>query len=480
MPENILQALGYHAYSALMLGFLLLSGYVAVRLPLIKSVFLPGSLVAGLILLLFSPQIAGVIAPGAQIPAHYYDDWKVLPALLINVVFACLFLARPLLPFKRIWSLAGPQVAFGQTLAWGQYVIGGLLAMLILVPLLGMPAISAALIEISFEGGHGTAAGLAPVFDQLGFPQGQEMAIGLATTSLIVALISGVILVNWAKRKHHIREIHHETAQRLAYHRRILNDLRKDGVRVRDHITSGRIFGHLALVALAILIGWVLHQGLMLLESTTWAAGNPAVAIFKYVPLFPLCMIGGIIAHSIWHQLGFTVSRPLIELISALALSVLITTAVGTMALGYIGAHWEAFVLLAVTGVAWLLFAFRFLAPRMFNQHWFQRGIVDMGQSMGMTATGLLFLHMVDPKDKTNSMESFGYKQLLFEPFFGGGFITALSMPLIVALGLPIFTAVAAFAFGAWLLLGLRYFGRMRVVDRKTTRRVARRASVKP
>jgi ESS family glutamate:Na+ symporter len=31
--------------------------------------------------------------------------------------------------------------------------------------------------------------------------------------------------------------------------------------------------------------------------------------------------------------------------------------------------------------------------------------------------------------------EAFGYKQLLFEPFVGGGLITAISLPLIAAFG---------------------------------------------
>jgi ESS family glutamate:Na+ symporter len=166
------------------------------------------------------------------------------------------------------------------------------------------------------------------------------------------------------------------------------------------------------------------------------------------------------IAHQLWKLLGLTVSRPLVELLSGIALSLLIASAVATMSLTYISSHLAVFGLLAVTGVGWILLGFMFLAPRMFKRNWFQNGIVNAMQSMGMTATGLLFLHMVDPEDKTNSMESFGYKQLLFEPFVGGGIVTALSMPLILQLGLPTFTAIAGVIFLVWLLLGLLYFGK--------------------
>ena len=77
-----------------------------------------------------------------------------------------------------------------------------------------------------------------------------------------------------------------------------------------------------------------------------------------------------------------------------------------------------------------------------------------------MTATGLLFAQMVDPKNKTNVVEAFGYKQLMFEPLMGGGIVTALSMPIIMTVGLPLFTAVCAGIMVFWLLVGLLYFGR--------------------
>ncbi|MFO0971796.1 MAG: hypothetical protein U0520_05640, partial [Candidatus Saccharimonadales bacterium] len=120
----------------------------------------------------------------------------------------------------------------------------------------------------------------------------------------------------------------------------------------------------------------------------------------------------------------------------------------------------DIFLILAATGVLWILFGFLFLARHMFKKNWFANAIVNAAQSMGMTATGLLFLHMVDPNDKTNAAESFGFKQLMFEPFVGGGIITALSMPAIIAIGLPMFTAMAAGICAFWMVTGILYFGK--------------------
>lgn len=84
-----------------------------------------------------------------------------------------------------------------------------------------------------------------------------------------------------------------------------------------------------------------------------------------------------------------------------------------------------------------------------------------MGQSMGVTATGLILLKIADPTDDTPALEAFGYKQLAFEPFFGGGLITGISLPFISQVGpWPLFgVMVVLLAIG--LLSGFFYFGRM-------------------
>lgn len=450
--------LAIQTYSLLVVAGFLMLGYLLVRLPYISRAYLPGSLIAGFLLLTLGPEIAGTYFPEWQLNSNFYSFWQKLPKQLINVVFACLFLARPLFPLKKMWRMAGPQVAFGQMLAWGQYALGGLVTLFVLIPFFKSRDITAALIEISFEGGHGTVSGLAPVFENLGFRDGQEIALGLATLSLCTALISGVILVNWGHRRGHIKTIHKTNLRERIYHRRIVHELNKQGIKLREHLTPKWILSHLILIGLSVFFGWLIYQGLLLIESQTW--GKNDVTALRYVPFFPFCMFGGMIAQIVWSKLGFQTSRPLIELLSSIALSVLIATAVATMSINTIGSNFGIFAILAVTGIVWILFGFIVLARYMFKKHWFQNGIVNAAQSMGMTATGLLFLNMVDPNDKTNSAESFGIKQLMFEPFVGGGIVTALSMPVIIAIGLPTFTAVSAGICLSWMVLGLVYFGR--------------------
>jgi ESS family glutamate:Na+ symporter len=353
-------------------------------------------------------------------------------------------------------TLGGP--AGGQMLAWGQYALGGLVTMLVLIPFFKTRDITAALIEISFEGGHGTVSGLSPVFNNLGFRDGQEIALGLATLSLCTALISGVLMVNWGRRRGHIKAVYKTNLRERIYHRRIIHELNKRGIKLREHLTPKWIVSHIILIGLSVFFGWLIYQGLLKIEDLTW--GRHDVTALRYVPFFPFCMFGGMVAQVIWSKLGLQTSRPLVELLSSIALSVLIATAVATMSLNTIGNNIGIFLVLAATGILWILFGFLVLARHMFKKNWFPNAIVNAAQSMGMTATGLLFLHMVDPNDKTNAAESFGFKQLMFEPFVGGGIITALSMPAIITIGLPMFTAIAAGICAFWMITGILYFGR--------------------
>ena len=197
--------------SLLGLGVLLLAGKVVrIKSGLSQRLFLPSSIIAGVIGLLIGPSVLGAVVQrrageehplaGGLLPEPVLEVWSALPELLINVVFATLFLGIALPGWRKIWELAGPQLSFGVTLGAGQYVVGLLLAVIVLTPLFGMNPMAGALIEIGFEGGHGTAAGLAGTLEELDFPEGGDLALGLATVGVVSGIVIGVALINWGVR----------------------------------------------------------------------------------------------------------------------------------------------------------------------------------------------------------------------------------------------------------------------------------------
>ena len=101
-----------------------------------------------------------------------------------------------------------------------------------------------------------------------------------------------------------------------------------------------------------------------------------------------------------------------------------------------------------LAGAIWSVGCVLFLGPKLFLYAWFERSIAEFGQATGVTATGLMLLRTVDPENKTPAAMSFGYKQLLHEPFMGGGLWTALALSLVYKFGwLPVFGFCAVMLF---------------------------------
>ncbi|MFC3039955.1 sodium/glutamate symporter [Virgibacillus xinjiangensis] len=459
-------------FALLYLGvFLLIGKWIRIRVKWLQNLFLPSSVIGGFLALLLGPQVLGSIlmtgedsfwATGILTP-EVMQVWKELPGLLINVVFATLFLGATLPSLSKIWDVGGPQLAFGWTLGWGQYVIGILLAVLVLSPVFGMPPMAGALIEIGFEGGHGTAAGLQSTFEEMGFADAYDLAIGLATVGILSGVVVGIILVNWAVRRDKtnvIKDVRDFSTLRKAGIMEFENRDPAAKMTVRPESIEPLSL-HFSVVALAILTGYLLLQLLIWLESVTWGAWTGS-DFMTYIPLFPLAMIGGILVQAFFHKVDNAklLDRPMINRIQGFALDLLILTAIATVSLDVIGQHIDPFLLLAAAGIAWNVFGFLILAPRIIPTYWFERGIGDFGQSMGITATGLLLMRVADPEAKSPAFEGFGYKQLIFEPFLGGGLVTALSVPLIYQLGAMTFLIFAAVMCLIGLLVGLLHFGR--------------------
>ncbi|MGC9504074.1 sodium/glutamate symporter [Baaleninema sp.] len=459
-------------FAFVIVGLLILVGrLIRQKLKILRVLYIPSSIVAGVLALLLGPQVLGqLVSPDSPFVEGLFSQdvrnvWSQSPGVFINVVFAALFLGEPIPRPGDIWRKAAPQVAFGQSLAWGQYVVGLILTLLVLTPVFGISPISGALIEIAFEGGHGTAAGMAGTFTELGFPEGGDLALGLATVGIVSGIVSGILLANWGRRRGLVASARLEPASaEEPYETEIARQEHPDIVAARQQLTEDLLIDPISLnlgfVGLAIAIGWAILAVLKAIEAATW--GQNGLTIMAYVPLFPMALVGGIIVQGVLMRLRLTplVVRSLMERIAGVALDVTIVTALASISLTALGANFVPFALLALAGIAWNVLAFVFLAPRMLPTFWFERGLGDMGQSMGVTATGILLLRMVDPHNRSGAFESFAYKQLFFEPIVGGGLFTAAAPILVVELGASGVLMLTGGLLVFWLVLGLFVFGR--------------------
>ena len=438
---------------------LLISVFIKQKITLLQQLYIPESIVAGAIALLLGAAGLGKIPPSwglnwgdyGLFTPEMHHVWLQTPGVLINIIFAALFLGEHIPNPQDIWQKTAPQVAFGQSLAWGQYAIAIALVSFILIPIFDINPLAGTLIEIAFEGGHGTAAGMAGTLDKLGFPEGGNLALGLATVGIITGIVAGTILIQWGQKKGFID---HDVTADVELKPAESAHLEQQEAKLAN-ISIDSLTINFAFIALAIAIGWLILKLLLWLESLTWGKGG--LELIEAVPLFPMALIGGIIIQVLINRLNlnYLINRQLQENIAGIAIDFLIASALAALDLTVLGANIGVFLSLAVAGIIWNIVAFVYIAPRIIPVNWFAKGLGDMGQSMGVTATGILLIRMVDPDNKTAAFESFAYKQLFFAPIVGGGLFTAAAPVLLVQFGslsvLLLTTGLLIF----WLVFGM-------------------------
>ncbi|MBE0673995.1 MAG: sodium:glutamate symporter [Bacteroidales bacterium] len=417
--------------------FLLAGKFLRAKVKLFQRIFLPASIIGGFLGLVGGPFILDLIPPDIM------TTWQQLPGILINLVFATLFLGVFIPGVKTLWSQGGSQLCFGMVIGSGQYFVGLLVTVLLLTPLFNVPHAFGTILEIGFAGGHGTAAGMEEVFNQIGFPAGSALAYMSATVGIIVAVVGGIFYINIAIRKGYCKNI--DASKGIPEYKKsglIKNEEDRYTISTATVATESiePLAFHFAIVALAVLIGW----GLLFFVKKI----HPVLQGF---PLFPLAMIGGMIVQIISKPLKVDryYDKKSFDRILGISLDLLVVAAISSLKLDLFLANVWPFLILMLTGIAWVFFCLIYLAPRMLPQNWFERGITEYGMQTGVTAIGLLLLRLVDPEYKTDTAQAFGFKQMLYEPFFGGGFITATA-PFIV-IGMGVWNSII---FAALLMIG--------------------------
>ena len=155
----------------------------------------PEALLAGVIGLLLAPS-----GPLPLIPPGVLAVWEELPLILLTLVFGTLLVAKPLPKPGGLWRPLSAQVLLALTLAFGQYLVAALVVMALQGRLAGVHPLMACLIEVAYEGGHGSAAAMGPTYARLGFPGGEALGLAMATVGLLSSTLVGGIVVVVARR----------------------------------------------------------------------------------------------------------------------------------------------------------------------------------------------------------------------------------------------------------------------------------------
>ncbi len=407
----------------------------------LRKLFMPTAVIGGFLVLGLGPAGMGRLLGGSGVfPDNVFAVWKQMPGVLVTVMSASLLLGERLPPVRTVWNISGSHVIMIGVLSMGQFALGGICVWVLLRPVFGTDSKAAALIEMSFAGGHGTLAGLTPVLRQHGVGDLLYVGLGLATIGMINGIVAGTMLVNYAIKSPSIPVARQNPTS-------VDEDLDIDHHLPRPddpHLDEWK--GMTQVTAAAVFLGVTIAVSIALLALFRAVFNLAGSDFFDKFPLFPFTFPAAVLVQLCagWYDFEWAVNRRAVEGLGGIAIDGVIICAIGTLSLAPLGANIGTLIILAIAAVAWSVFVTLVIGRRIFPQHWFEHSIAEFGESQGMLATGLVMMDMVDPSRQTGVVRGFSYRQIITRPILGGGFMTAIAVPLIDAVGLPTFTIATA------------------------------------
>ena len=438
LASDLLPSFGWLALALTWLSLILAVGRALDARLQLRLWGIPEALLAGLLGLLLAPG-----GPLPLLPPEVMQLWADLPLVLLTLVFGSLLLGKPLPKLEGLWRPVSGQVSLALVLAFGQYVVGGLAVLLVLQPWLGVSPVMACLIEVAYEGGHGSAAAMGPSYAALGFPGGQALGLAMATVGLLSSTLVGGLVVVLARSRGWL-----------------LADAPGSAASESTSAASGESGGvsawaaawavNLALVGLAVLTGVGLLAGLRWLTA---GLGDGVASVVDALPVFPLAIVGSLLVRLALERSGKAhwASSAVQGQVGTLSADLLITAATAGLDLALLKADWLPLTVLALGGLVWNLAVTLLLAPQLLPADWFERAVIEFGQATGVAASGLLLLRMADPDDRSDALPAFSIKQLMLQPFLAGGVVTVVAPLAVAGWGLPLWTG---FCFALVLLFG--------------------------
>lgn len=405
-------------YTAI-LGLLLLAATILrVKIPLLKKLFIPASLIAGILGLILGPHVLGVL------PKEITSYWSALSGRLIVIVFAPMMITGALPQFKKLANVAGPQIIFSYASTAVQYAIPLLLGAFLLTPLFGVNDLFGTIVEQGWAGGHGTSGGMTAVFEELGYMDGPSLSITSATVGLIFGIVGGTVLINYGARHGWTQIL--KTGKSAEDKSDLYADKNKTPgsmVTISPDVIESFAF-HASLISVAIFIGWILNKLLKayLNFSVSW---------------FVTAMIGGffvqlIIGKTKWND---CIDTGTMSRIQGFSLEFLVAGAVASVNIPVVLEYAKPLIIQQGFMMIVMVLLVVVLAPRIFRSDWFENAMVLFGTFCGVAATGLLLLRTCDPEMKTSASEGFAARTPFCSPLLGGGILTSITPELVVKYG---------------------------------------------
>ena len=360
--------------------------------------------------------------------------WSNFPTPLLSLVFATLMMGRPIPNINGLVRPIVNQFLLALSLGFGQFFVGGLVVEYLLSPSMDTNPLMGCLIEVGFEGGHGAATIIGESFKRLGFDDGLELGLAMATVGLLSSSLLGSIFIFLG------RTLRLSDTGEISELKENLNSKKKI-----------EIFSDLRILIINLgFAGLAISFGVLLLKFLRYIStffGEFSREIIFSLPVFPLILIGSLLIRYILEKTKNTeyISNILQREIGILSTDLLIFTAMASLDIAVVFDNWLIILVFTIFGLCWNLICIAYFAYFIFDDYWFEKSLIEFGNSTGVVASGLLLLRLADPKNISKTLPIFTSKQLFAQLLLSGGFFTVIAPIMISKIGLSYWTEICAF-----------------------------------
>lgn len=409
------------------ISILLLTGkFLRVKVKWIQQLFIPPSLIAGLLGLALGPNGLDWLPLSSMLSTY--------SAILIALVFGALPLSSPKISMHTVKEKVGPIWAYSQLGLLLQWALVGLFGLFILKAI--WPELNDAfgiMLPCGFYGGHGTAAAVGTAFQDLGWEDAGSLGMTTATVGIICSIFGGLAMVKWAAKHKQtafiadFKDLPHEMRSGLVPHGK------RDslGEATTSSISIESLTLHISIITMTAFIGYLVSKGTKMYFP------------MLELPVFSCAFLIGLVINKFFNATKVThyINIDTTQRLSSSFTDLLVACGVASIQLGVVIKYALPLITLVVVGVAIVWFITFYLGKRLCHTYWFERSIFAWGWWTGTMAMGIALLRIVDPKQASKTMDDYAIAYLPIAPV---EIVLITFAPILFING-----------YGVWLLLGV-------------------------
>lgn len=370
---------------------LLIGFYLRKTVPLLQKLYLPASLIGGLIGLLLGPTVLGAVSP---ISIPWSENLGSYATPLLAITFSVMFFGVNF--SKSAFRKTSVVYMVACVCMFVQVLFAGLLVMAF-----GLPNGFSLMPQSAFYGAHGVPGVVAGIYQSIGhwdFDEAFTVGTTFATIGLLYGVIGGVIFVNIAARRGQLKaktlgEL--SEADRTGYIKP--TERQSCIITITNNSTMEPLAFHVAIIGIIMLVGYWL---LALIQKLPGFGGFSVTATVLIVGL----VFGYIVGHS---NLKNVVDGDSLRHVGNTALEFLVVSSVASTNMNVVMNYGTPIIVISVVLMILTTALTFFLAKRWFEDEWFEHAIAMFGAYTGSSATGIMLLRVADPDLKTEAMVDF-------------------------------------------------------------------------